>query len=265
MFSVVWTLLLCLGPGQTPAELPPLTDDKKAAIAASSLQDLSSWLMTYYQAPDPETLPARVRRMSELKMLEKRPHPQAFEMFFGQILRKHPDQIDSWMQQLADLPEAEAKILHQAIWISQTEQGKQWLSKHGQQELATKEGHPLTTNSPYVMEPYHNDMLWEWFFATGDALPVQKLVGNFGMLPADPGEDRLPPRPKAGLDRPTYLRMAIGGSAVWSSSSLASSHNRLLEILKETQKDQRLSPRCAAWLKRVIEIAEEARAKAPAT
>ena len=64
--------------------------------------------------------------------------------------------------------------------------------------------------------------------------------------------------------RATMLRQAIGGAAVWSSSSLASSHDRLLEILKDTQQDPKLPPRAGAWLKRVIEIAERNRNAKPA-
>ncbi len=255
-------LVLCLQSPATeaPAAEPPA--EKTPSIAEASAQDLSQWLMNYYKKPDPETVPARLRRMSALKMLEKRPHPQAFEMFFSQIMKKQPDGIAAWMDTLSDLPEAERKILHQAIWISQTPEGKKWLLAHDEKDLAEKPGHPLTTGEAYVLEPYHLDMLWEWFFATGEKTPIEQIVGKFNMLPVDPGEDRLPPAPPPGVDRATQLRYVIGRVAVWSASSLATSHDRLHEILKEIEKDPRLPPRGGAWLKRVLKTAEEDREKA---
>jgi hypothetical protein len=192
-------------------------------------------------------------------MLSKRPHPQAFEMFFAQIMKRHPDRIAAWMKETSGLPEAERKIFVQSVWMSQTKEGKQWLREHDEKELAGKPGHPLTEDGPFVLEAYHLDMLWEWFFATGEKAPVEQIVGKFDLIPVEPGDDPQPPRPPAGVDRATQLRYAIGGSAVWSATSLATTHDRLYMYLKEIQKDPRLQKRGGAWLKRVLEKANEAR------
>jgi hypothetical protein len=254
-------IVLCL---QTPGGEP--ANDASAAkakpnIAPASIEDVSQWLMNYYKQPDPETIPARVQRMSQLGMLSKRPHPQGFEMFFAQVMKKHPDKIEPWMKELADLPEAERKVLVQSVWMSQTPEGKKWLAAHNEKELAEKPGHPLTTSGPYVLEPYHLDMLWEWFFATGEKAPIEQIVGKFEMIPAEPGDNPQPPRPPAGVDRATQLRYAIGGSAVWSATSLAISHDKLYAILKEIEKDPRLPKRGGAWLKRVLKTVGEEREK----
>jgi len=235
--------------------------ETKPKIADATIGDMSQWLMNYYKQPDPETIPARVHRLSKLGMLAKRPHPQAFEMFFAQLMKKHPDKIAEWMKQMSDLPDAERKILVQAVWMSQTTEGKQWLREHDEKELAEKPGHPLTTDKPYVLEAYHLDMLWEWFFATGEKAPVEQIVGKFDLIPVDPEEDGQPPRPPAGVDRATQLRYAIGGSAVWSATSLATTHDRLFKYLKEIQSDPRLSARGSAWLNRVLEKADKEREK----
>ncbi len=237
--------------------------DAKPNIAEASTGDMSQWLMNYYKQPDVETIPARIHRLSQLGMLAKRPHPQAFEMFFAQLMKKHPDKIAEWMKETSDLPEAERKILVQSVWMSQTKEGKQWLRGHDEKDLAEKPGHPLTEDGPYVLEAYHLDMLWEWFFATGEKAPIEQIVGKFDMIPVEPGDDPQPPRPPAGVDRATSMRYAIGGSAVWSATSLATNHDRLFTHLKEIQKDPRLSERGGAWLKRVLEKAEEEREKDP--
>ena len=238
------------------ADVPTTAENTAdAAIATATVQDLSKWVMNYYRKPDPQTIPARVRRMSELKMIVNG-RPEANQMFFGQLMHSNPDKVAAWMDVWKDLPEADRNVLVQAAWISQTEEGKQWLAKNGHKELAEKKGHPMVTGEAMVLEPYHVDMLWEWFFATGDKAPIIQIVGKFNMLNADPGDEELPAKPAPGVDRATYLRQTIGGVAVWSASSLAVQHEKLLAILKELTKHPQLPDRGGKWLTRVIEIAE---------
>lgn len=226
-------------------------------------KDISQWVMGYYRQPQPDLIADKVRKMSELKMLQT-DRPAAHEMFLGRVMAANPKRIADWMNGWMDLPELDRQMLQRAVWMSQTDEGKAWLKEHGHAELAAKEAHPLLTGGAMVLEPYHMDMLWEWYFATGEAAPVKQIVGKYNLLTDDPGAEGLPQRPAPGADRATMLRQAIGGSAVWSSASLASSHDRLLVILKEIQPDPQLPPRAGAWLKRVIEIAERNRKAAPA-
>lgn len=187
--------------------------------------------------------------------------PESSQMFLGQIMRANPDKIAGWMNELKDLPEKDRDTLLKAVWISQTKEGKKWLADNKHQDLSEKAGHPLVTGAAMVLEPYHVDVLWEWFFATGEKAPIQQIVGKFNLLSADPGDDDLPKKPAASLDRPTFLRETIGGVAVWSASSLATQHDKLLTHLQEIQSDPKLPARSGAWLKRVIEIAERERKK----
>lgn len=224
--------------------------------------EIGQWVMGYYRDPQPDAVPERVRQMSELKLL-KTERPDANQMFLGRIMAANPDRIAAWMDGWKDLPEADREVLQRAVWMSQTREGEAWLKEHGQTELASQAAHPLLTGAPMVLEPYHLDMLWEWFFATGDAAPVKQIVGKYNLLRDDPGAEDLPQQPAPGLDRPTTLRQTIGRVAVWSSASLASSHDRLLENLQEIQMDPKLPERSGAWLKRVIEIAERNRNAVP--
>ena len=238
--------------------------DKPAApipIEKASKAELSQWVTGYYQRPDPKSVPARIRRMSELGILTT-DRPEANTMFFGQIMKANPDRIAPWMESLAGLPEKDLQPLHKAVWMSNCDEGRKWLADQGLTELAEKPGHPFFTGGPIALEPYHVDMLWEWFFATGDEAPIRVIVSYFNMLPEDPGETDLPQRPTPGGDRATYLRKMIGGTSVWSASSLASRHPRLLEILKKLQNRPDLPDRGGKWLGRVIEIAER-EGKAP--
>jgi hypothetical protein len=242
------------------ADDSPEREEGADEIATASTAAMSQWVMNYYQKPQPEQIPARVERMSQLGILRGN-RPEANTMFLGQVMRANPDKIAGWMDGWKELSAEDRAVLHQAIWVSGTDEGKKWLTENGQKELAEKPGHPFVTNSPMVLEPYHVDLLWEWFFATGEKEPVERVVGMFNMLQEDPGEADLPSMPEPGIDRPTYLRKIIGRISVWSASSLAGRHDRLLAVLKEIDTDAKAPPRSRVWLKRTITLAERERAK----
>lgn len=233
--------------------------------AAPTRQQLGQWVMNYYKSPSPELVVERVRQLAELNILTAPGgnRPEAHQMFLGRVMAANPAKIATWMEAWKGLPEADQQVLRQGVWMSQTPEGTAWLKEHGHAELAERPPHPLLSGAPYVLEPYHLDMLWEWFFATGDEAPVLQIIGKYALVSEPPGDEKLPVRPDPNADRATQLRQTIGGAAVWSSSSLAMSHDRLLAILKERQSDPKLPPQSAQWLRRVIEIAEEGRTVKP--
>jgi hypothetical protein len=238
----------------TPEKVP-VADDVPSA------QELSVWIMTYYQRPEPDKFGQRVRQLSARGML-KGNRPEFFTMFLGRVMHAHPERIAGWMEAWKDLPADELEILRNGIWNSQTDAGKQWLRDHKYAELADKPAPPLIAGGPMVLEPYHLDLMWEWFFATGAKEPVLLIVDKFPLNPQDPGDDELPPVPnRQGVDRPTFLRATIGRTAVWSAASLAARHDKLLEHLRAIRTDPRLPPRGKLWLDRVIQIAERDREK----
>ena len=221
--------------------------------------------MNYYKQPDVETIPARIHRLSQLGMLAKRPHPQAFEMFFAQLMKKHPDKIAEWMKETSDLPEAERKILVQSVWMSQTKEGKQWLRGDDEKDLAEKPGHPLTEDGPSRprgVSPRHalGVVLRDGREGSDrtDRRQVRHDSGRARRRPATASSTRRRRRSRA-----TSMRYAIGGTAVWSATSLATNHDRLFTHLKEIHKYLRLSEGGGAWLKRVLEKAEEDSEKDP--
>ena len=58
-------------------------------------------------------------------------------------------------------------------------------------------------------------MLWAAFYATGDALPVQKIIAVLHLSKDGNGEE-----------------MMVGGAANWSLKSNAQQHPKVLEICK---------------------------------
>lgn len=236
-------------------------DKTPVAESIPSAQELSVWIMTYYQRPEPDKFGERVRQLSARGML-KGNRPEFFTMFLGRVMHAHPERIADWMEAWKELPADELAVIRNGIWNSQTDAGKKWLREHDHADLADKPAPPLIAGGPMVLEPYHLDLMWEWFFATGERQPVVLIVDKFSLNPQDPGDDELPPVPeRQGVDRPTFLRATIGRTAVWSAASLASRHDKLMEHLRAIRMDPRLPPRGKLWLDRVIQIAERDREK----
>lgn len=260
--GLLWTGMLLVVFGLSPRRSWSDEETKLPVVDTTpSVQELSVWIMTYYQHPDPDKVPERVRQMSR-RGLFKSDRPEAFTIFLGRIIHANPDRVAAWMEAWKDLPAAELEVLLNGLASSQTEAGKKWLREHNRVDLADKPPSPMIAGMPMVLEPYHLDLMWEWFFATGAREPVLLIIDKFPLNPMDPGEADLPPIPERnGVDRPTFLRAVIGRTAVWSASSLATSHDKLLEHLRSFREDPRLAPRGRLWLERVIAIAEREREK----
>ena len=252
-------------------------------------KELSSWIMNYYKSPAPEKFVEKVKASSEVgRLLSTGPRARknANVMFLGKVMAANPTQIAGWMDDLKTLPDAEYAVLKKAVWYSGTDAGNAWLKANGESKLADGPRPQLLSNQRAMqMQPADLDSLWEWFFATGEKEPVEKIVSLFSLAHEAPPKDSLallspPKKPtqkdidafknqKADgkkVDPATLYRLQssnfrLVGPGIWSTSSLASRHDRVLEILEAAYaKKQR--PRIKAWLGQIIKVAKTRRAKA---
>lgn len=232
-----------------------------AADPNPKVAELSQWVMTYYQHPEPERFVGRVREMAQAGMLHSN-RPDTNVMFLGKVMEKNPAKIAAWLDALADLPASDITVLQRAAWYSQTAEGKGWLEAHGQAELV-KARPPLLGDGPMAFEPYHLDMLWEWFFATGDAKPVRSIVSYFNLAPSEPkaGSSELPRPPEDKNNAVAMGNFRIARPAVWSSIGLAIEHDRVFEILQQIDTDPALKPMQKMWVGQALKVAGEERAK----
>jgi hypothetical protein len=258
---------------------------------AAKKAELCQWIMSYYQKPDPERFVERVRDMSRAGMLYD-PSPEAAPdhglMFLGKVMAGNSNRITQWLDALSSLPPDDLRALKRAAWYSGATQAKDWLEKHGEAELANSPPPVLLAKQRAMhLEPYHLDQLWEWFFATGDREPIDRIVSLFSLAHEPPRTDSYelltpptkptsvsPPKdtssataPRQGLkldDEARYrLRMSnyrILQPALWSTTSLAIQQDRVLEILKQIEKTH-YHAGIKAWVGQIIRIAEHERAK----
>jgi hypothetical protein len=233
-------------------------------------QELSKWVMTYYQNPVPDELVQKVKEMSAAGLLHDpgpNARPDANVMFIGKIMAANAKQIPEWMDALSSLPDAEIKVLKRAVWYSGTAQGTAWLIKNGEADLANGPRPMLLANKQAMeMQPYHIDQLWEWFFATGEEEPIARIISLFSLAHELPNEKTLDLlAPPTESDDKTQSRIQLYNyrllkPALWSTTSLAINHDRVLEILKQAEK-KHYHAGIKAWVGQVVRIAEAERAK----
>ena len=245
--------------------LPCYTGDE-----ADKQQQLGKWVMTYYQHPAPEQFVEKVKEMAAAGLLHNsKPNarPDANVMFLGKIMAANADQISDWMDALTSLPAADTTALKRAVWYSGTAEGGAWLRANGEADLANgPEPMMLSARPAMKWQPHHLDQLWEWFFATGEEKPVAKIISLFSLaheLPVDNSLKLLSPPRKS--DNKTQYQIQLYNyrllrPAMWSTTSLAMQHDRVLEILKHA-REKHEHARIKAWLGQIIKIAETERAK----
>lgn len=228
-------------------------------------QRLSEQVMTYYQHPEPEKFVDLVKTLVLLeKMRGNRPDQNV--MFLGKIMAQNPSKVAGWMDELAfleDLAPMDAAVLHRAAWYSGTAEARAWLTAHSHADLAKQGPPPLLGNAPMIFEPYHLDMLWEWFFATGEDAPVRRIIGCFRLASAAPVPDSLElPQPPAGTADRAASEIAranfrIAHAAVWSTAANAVTHQRVFDLLQKTSADPALDPMQKAWVLQALKIATD--------
>lgn len=241
-----------------------------AQKAGGDTQQLGKWVMTYYQNPTPDQFVEKVKEMSAAGVLyNPRPNarPDANVMFLGKIMASNARQIPQWLDALASLPDTDRKVLKRAVWYSGTETGKAWLTMNGEAELANGPRPVLLANQKAMqLQPYHIDQLWEWFFATGEVEPVARIISLFSLAHELPDDSTLKLlSPPAESDDKVRNQIQLSNyrllkPTLWSTTALAIDHDRVLEILKQTENENR-HPRIKAWVGQIVRIAEAERAK----
>ncbi len=240
-----------------------------AAAEPGPEQRLSEQMMTYYQHPEPDKFVEIVKNLVLFERI-RGSRPDQNVMFLGKIMAQNPVKVAGWMDALGfldDLAPRDAAVMHRAAWYSGTVEAKVWLKAHGHADLAQQGPPPLLDNAPMAFEPYHLDMLWEWFFATGEDAPVRRIIGCFRFAPAAPLPDslELPQQPAATTDRVAgeiaQANYRLAHAAVWSTTANAVTHQRVFDLLQKTSADPALDPMGKAWVMQTLKIATKWRAE----
>lgn len=190
-------------------------------------QEDEDWLEFYYQDPRPERVVAQLKDWAVDGTLDNQGARPALIGFLSQVIRANRDQLEGWYGDLQGLSPRHQQLLHTAMLFSRTEEADRILrGRFGERYERQKREVGKILELPLDARPTL-DMLWGFYYATGSANAIRRIVLCFRMLEA-------PDNPE-GVDVPegfTPYYKVLPRSAFGSLVSNAERHPRVLSILE---------------------------------
>jgi hypothetical protein len=181
----------------------------------------------YYVRPSPERLVGELRAVPADALAK--PHVQlAFATFLGRVMAANPRRIRTWFAELADLRGDVRDTFRIAAWMSGTAEARGCLEAVGAD--ATLLGAPPDILAAPVDEPAYLDMLWSWYFATGDARAVRRIVSALRFLSDYGAAGRYEASAQTAEDAAAAVRDSLFRAASWSLASLMADHPPLVDL-----------------------------------
>lgn len=181
------------------------------------------WASHYYQNPRPDDLVTNVYSLSASGYFESAGQPAIAIGFFSTIFAQNPQNVNYWLKESANLPEAHRRVLVAAAWMAGHPTGARMLSEMSANEdpqlqaeikslLAAGTG-PIE-NTP-VLSSSSMNLQWGAFLATGNEQHILNVLTALGSN--QPG---------------------LASSARFALAQNAAAHPRVLEICREQLERQ---------------------------
>lgn len=196
-----------------------------ADLNFKSDNEFGEWMTFYYQNPSLERVPKALVYFSD-SPLYKTNATMPTVAFFSAIFKKDGVLMQKTFDEISLGGSDNAKIMLINVLSLTNNSGSKallekakstWQSERLQAIITRQVSRPpddlysISINSPQVL-----DMLWASFFATGDELPVQRIISVLHLSKDGHGEE-----------------IMVGGAANWSLKSNIQQHPKVLEICKK--------------------------------
>jgi hypothetical protein len=143
------------------------------SLAQGELSPSDKWMFFYYQNPQPDKLVENVRAMSKRGQLAQT--TGLIPAFLSRVFAQNPGKIDQWMTSFKDLPQNELYTLYNALWLSNSNEGRAILTKAGL-KMPDGAAPDLLTLEVSEKDPMLIDALWGYFMATGDTRVPRRVI-----------------------------------------------------------------------------------------
>ena len=194
-----------------------------ADVGFKSDNEFGEWLTFYYQNPSPERIPVALEYFSD-STLYKTNTAMPIAAFFSALFKKDVGLMQKVYDEISLNGSENSKImLINILSLTNNVESKgllekserAWQSKRLQGIIAQMSRPHYDLYSIPVDSPQVLDMLWASFSATGEVLPVQRIISVLHLQKEGHGEEIL-----------------TGGAASWSLEANAHEHPMVLEICK---------------------------------
>ncbi len=233
--------LFLLGSSLIPSYAKPHDDHGKTPANGDD------WLTFYYRNPRPDQLIPQLKAWSAEGTLQDQNARGPLLGFLSAVFRQNADQLENWYQQTLSLPAKDQELINMAIWISNSKKSQQLLKKELPQAFVGKTPPDILTlklDSTSAL-----DLLWGYYFATGDSKALRRIARMFRYADAPKKVDGIP-------DGRTPLYTILPKAAKWSISSNAQQHPKVLEDYKKMLSSDQLNETEKKWLDESLQQAE---------
>ena len=206
------------------------------------------WLKFYYAHPALDRLVDEVVATAERGALEEPRNRMIMGTFLGRLFAAHSDRVSGWLEALGErLSQPGARNTVQlAAYFSNTPEAFVWLVQESQGDLSKMQAAPDLLVAP-IEEALTLDTLWAFYFATGDARAVRRIVSVFNYLPDSGAAKAFETSEKTDEDQRRANNDRLYQAAAWSLSVLMKEHAPLLKLCEwmldgpDLTPDERLS------------------------
>jgi hypothetical protein len=232
----------------TLALSPALAQDKKKRAPAPEFtksEQILKWINDYRAAPEPDRLPDVVKSMGDLGLFRELDNAGVYIGFIAGVLGSNPDRAERLVSRMFPMPPEDQVVLIRAIAYSGLPDWKALLEKFVERMPARmvlirkflygdgKVLADLPTDDGYVI-----DTLWGYYFATGSAEPIRRIVATLAW----------------STSKESVEKLTIGSMAKWTLATNATRDKELRDILADEMNSQPAEVRKP--LREVIEAAE---------
>jgi hypothetical protein len=215
------------------------------SLAQGDLSPPDKWMFFYYQNPQPDKLIENVRAMSKRGQLSQT--AGLIPAFLGRVFAQNPGRIDQWMTSLKDLPQNELYTLYNALWLSNTNEGRAVLTKVGL-KMPDGAAPDMLTLEVNEDDPMLIDALWGYFMATGDTRVVRRVISGFNYSQYEGAEKRYKSSKQTEQDKREAYKAVIFEAAKASLIDNCLMHPVVLAYCEKIWKGKELNQTESLWL-----------------
>ena len=219
-------------------------------FAAAQNAFADDWISHYYESPAPERFVAEVQAMSKAGSLSNPNSAAMTSVFLGRVMAANPAQVNSWLTKLGDLKGNDRQTLLFAANLSKTKEAQAYLD--GQPDAEKYRAKTIDIRTLEPKNPTVLDMLWADFFATGEAVPIRRIVVALNYDKYSGALDRYAKSEKTEKDRDEATLEAVFKAAMWSLESNAKQHRRVGETLEQIYYAGELTQPENLWLSVIL-------------
>ncbi len=210
----------------------------------------NAWFKSFYQTDAVDQFDGFWKKVVAEKHLENKNTVGPILGFTSQVLHRHPELLKGRFDDLKSVPEPQIEQTLTLLWLSDTPQAREILTRYGHADYAARTPPPI--GATRVKEAQDLDFCWGWFFATGDPAALDPIVATLEFGEYAGALKKFSASKKTDADKAAALKDAIFGAAMWSLGANGKDDGRITAHLEEVFANPLTPKSRSMWLAVVL-------------